>query len=333
VKVAPRAMAFVLSVRGSDLAAKIRWRKRFDRRPLLVTLQDKFAVRNYAADRGMATAPLLYYTDRPESIPFEELPAEYMIKAAHGSGWNILCWRGQHYLFGDGRECAELIRCPESPTALPTPMTRSDVIATCREWLERRYNDSEWAYSQMDPRILIEELLRPPPGEDLMDYRLYTFDGVVRAVNVGSSTFRRDGVNAFLDGSWRPIGLSRYREALPATLPAKPVHWDDMVAAARRLGRGVDFVRIDMYDTAAGCVLGEMTVYPQSGCRATPTSCVHFNRWLGDQWQLQRRQQRQAVVWNVVTFVPDILCRVAARASKTLTGPSGTRKLRHEPTR
>jgi hypothetical protein len=106
-----------------------------------------------------------------------------------------------------------------------------------------------------------------------------------------------------------------------------------MVAAARRLGRGVDFVRIDMYDTAAGCVLGEMTVYPQSGSRATPTSCVHFNRWLGSQWQLQRRQQRQAVVWNVVTFVPDILCRVAARASKTLTGPSGTRKLRHEPTR
>src|SRR5690606_10919782 len=85
-----------------DLGAKIRWRMRRDRRPLLVTLQDKFAVRHYAAERGVATAPLLHVTGHPEDIPFESLPDQYMIKANHGCAWNIMGSKGQLHRYADG---------------------------------------------------------------------------------------------------------------------------------------------------------------------------------------------------------------------------------------
>ena len=53
---------------------------------------------------------------------------------------------------------------------------------------------------------------------------------------------------------------------------------------AAKLGRGLDFVRVDLYNTTRGVVLGEMTVYPEAGSMNTPTACPVFNKWLGDQW-------------------------------------------------
>jgi hypothetical protein len=53
--------------------------------------------------------------------------------------------------------------------------------------------------------------------------------------------------------------VDRYGETVPAVIPRAPRHLDDMLTAARRLGAGLDFVRIDMYDTDEGVVLGAMT--------------------------------------------------------------------------
>jgi len=77
---------------------------RFDRNPLLVALQDKFAVREYAQLKRVATAKLLYVTDRPETIPFEKLPPRGLIKANHGCAWNILRFDSDLYLFGNGKD-------------------------------------------------------------------------------------------------------------------------------------------------------------------------------------------------------------------------------------
>ena len=67
-----------------NFSAKVRWRMKFDRNPLLVTLQDKYRVREYARLKGVKIAKLLYVTDRPKTIPFGELPKNYLIKANHG---------------------------------------------------------------------------------------------------------------------------------------------------------------------------------------------------------------------------------------------------------
>jgi hypothetical protein len=93
----------------------------------------------------------------------------------------------------------------------------------------------------------------------------------------------RDKLEAVFDADWNLVELSRNDEVVPDVLPERPETLTDMIAAAGRLGAGLDFARIDLYDEADGIVLGEITIYPQAGVRGTPTLCPRFNRWLGDE--------------------------------------------------
>ena len=303
-----------------DLAAIIRWRKRFDRNPLFVRVQDKFAVREYAAERGVATAEVLHATDDPGTIPFTDLPSSYMIKATHGSGWNILCLNSQHYLFGDGTDFVELLES-QDPMSAPGQrrLSREEVVEVCQGWLRTAFMPAEWAYRHIPPRIVIEPRLTQRRGSELLDYRFYTFDGVVKAVNVDSPRYVRDKLEAVFDADWNLVELSRNDEVVPDVLPAEPETLADMTAAAGRLGKGLGFARIDIYDTAGGIILGEITIYPQAGGRGTPTLCPHFNRWLGDQWALTPTQRRQVVAWNATLMLSDMInsarCRFRHQSS------------------
>lgn len=257
-------------------AWKVRERKRSDRNPLLVTFQDKYAAKLYAAARGVGSAKLLWVTNDPTTLPFDHLPSNFFIKATHGQSWNIRCTESGLY---HDRSQADAGR--QSPI-----LTREACIALCLSWLGRSYSASEWAYSQIEPRLIVERSLTPRTGTQLFDYRFYTFGGKVRAISLGSPHYRRHGLNIFLTPDWQVITLSRYAEALPPHLPKKPETLGAMIAAAERLAQDSDFVRVDLYDSAEGIMLGELTVYPQGGRVGTPSGCPVFNRWLGAQWVL-----------------------------------------------
>jgi len=278
---------------AADLAAKVRWRMRFDRNPLFTVLQDKYLVRQYAVERGVMAAKLLHVTEDPSTIPFDQLPPDYMIKATHGCGWNIICRGGELSRFGDGSGKGS------------GSLERAAVVQECQQWLTAKHRFHEWAYQEIHPKIIVEQLLIPRDGTDLKDYRFYTFQGAVKAVNIGSPIFRRDHLNAFFTPDWNLIPLSRYVEALPSPLPQRPESLNEMLAAAERLGQGLDFVRVDLYDTCDGVRLGEMTVYPQGGIRESPTGCPVVDGWLGDQWRMSPLVQAAVVSWNVCGFLPD----------------------------
>ena len=287
-----------------DFSAKVRWRMRFDRNPLFITLQDKYKIREYARSKGVKTANLLYVTDMPETIPFGELPQKYLIKANHGWNWNILCFNSKLYLFGNGKE---LVNQNGSflnmNSATKYELSKAEAIQMCREWLVYKHFKREWAYQHIIPRIVVEELLVSKDNKALKDYRMYTFHGVVKAINVGSAIFRRDSENAFFDRSWKEFKLTTYKETRPDSLPEMPASLGEMIDVAQKLGDEIDFARIDLYDTTQGVILGEITIYPDAGTRASPTSCPVFNKWLGDQWKLRRIDAINAFCWNVASGV------------------------------
>jgi hypothetical protein len=72
-------------------------------------------------------------------------------------------------------------------------------------------------------------------------------------------------------------------------IPAKPETFAEMLDTVGKLAHGLDFVRVDLYDTTRGVVLGEMTIYPLAGRFNSPTPDPKFNKWLGDQWELPGR--------------------------------------------
>jgi hypothetical protein len=295
-------------VLAPDLSAKVRLRMRRDRNPVLVTVQDKFAVRDYAHHRRVACAPLLHCTEDASTIPFATLPADCMIKATHGSGWNILREGGRHYLWGKEQAAA---KCRASAV-----LSEGEVITSCRRWLASRYSRREWAYNHIRPRIIVEELLRPRVGHELFDIRMYTFDGRVRAINIGSPGYRLHGNNVFLWPDWSLIPLTRSNEPLPSALPERPDTLGEMIRAAERLGDGLGFVRVDLYDSSRGVLLGEMTVYPDAGARGKPSGCSELDRWLGLQWTMGPSDTTLAAGLNCVEWIADVCIGAVRRACR-----------------
>ena len=297
-----------------DFSAKVRWRMKYDRNPVFVILQDKYKVQEYAKSKGVKTANLLYDTCSPETIPFAELPPKYLIKANHGCGWNILCYNSELYLFRDGQDLVNRDgSLLNTNSATKYKLRKAEAIQMCREWLSRKFIRREWAYQRIGSRILIEELLLPKENKELKDYRMYTFSGKVKAINVGSPSFRRNGENAFFSPDWKEFKLTKNKERPPDPLPEKPGSLGEMIDVAQRLGEDVDFARIDLYDTTQGVVLGEITIYPEGGWRDTPTSCPVFNKWLGDQWKLGRTDATVAFCWNVACIVRSLKRRIKGK--------------------
>ena len=85
---------------------KLCWRKIYDRNPLFPIIVDKIAVRKYVVERvGTERAvelliPLFFETQNPATIPFQLLPDEYVVKANHGSGMNLIIRRELQFATG-----------------------------------------------------------------------------------------------------------------------------------------------------------------------------------------------------------------------------------------
>jgi hypothetical protein len=272
-----------LPITPRDFSWKMRWRMRKDRNPIFVELLDKYRVKEYAARLGIRTAETFYVTDKPDTIPFDSLPETYFLKANHGCRWNILCENNRFYLYGDGKNLGDPRQISQYE------LTRDEVIRHCTTWLGTLYSRRQWAYQHIKPLILAEEVLCQREGGELKDYKFYTFYGKAELVKVFSQTIRHDHMEILLDANWKPIALSNRKVHSPASIPPKPESYPEMLETVRKLGESLDFVRVDLYETTRGVVLGEMTIYPLAGRFNSPTPDPKFNKWLGDQWVLPER--------------------------------------------
>ncbi len=254
-----------------------------DRNPLLPVLADKLRVKDWARSHGVATAPVVWDGPRGQPIPWDDLPSSCYLKANHGSGWNLRYHDGVITFFQDGKV----------PEAQRRVLTRSSAQSLVESWLRRHFSLRQWAYKPIPRRVFVEKPLVDRTADELQDYRFYVFAGKVRAANLGSPTLRQRGQAATWYADGRPWVLTRGQQTM-VECPV-PSTWEDLKRTAETLAAGLDFVRVDLYDTSGGIVLGEMTFYPEAGGRNTPTACPVFNQWMGDCW-------REA--WQELGWVP-----------------------------
>ena len=126
------------------MTEKIHWLKLYDSTPVKGRLADKFLVRQWVADTvgERYLVPLLGVWDSPDEIDFESLPDSFVLKATHGSGWNILV--------------------PDK-RALDVEGARQRL----RDWLGLRQamkGGFELHYEYCEPRIVYEPFLRDGTG-------------------------------------------------------------------------------------------------------------------------------------------------------------------------
>ena len=79
--------------RPVDFNQKVQWLKLYYHNPLYVTCADKYEVRKYVKEKigAQYLNECIGVYDKDEDIVFDELPSRFAIKAAHGSGWNLIC--------------------------------------------------------------------------------------------------------------------------------------------------------------------------------------------------------------------------------------------------
>jgi len=236
---------------------KLQWLKLHWRDKLAEKCADKCAVRDFVAERGGSSNLNRIYAvyNRVEDIDVSGLPKAFVLKATHGSGWNIIC---------------------SDKASLNWGSARRDMKA----WLRMNYYyyyGREWVYRNITPRILCEEYLAAENGEPPMDFKVFCFSGQPFAIQVDLNRFV-DHTRNFYDVQWNRIPFSlEYPGARHEV--KKPGCLQDMLSLAQVLSCGFPFVRVDTYDVGGRLIFGEMTFFPGSGYeRFSP---VDFDQHMG----------------------------------------------------
>jgi TupA-like ATPgrasp len=256
-----------LLIRPKTFNEKVLLRMAIDRRPLLVTLSDKVRVREYIAAKigPHVLNNILWLGKDVFTMPFDDFPKAFVIKANHGSGF---------------------VRIVTDKSAV----NRNDVIREAGGWLEVDYGkqSDEWTYSRIDPLVMVEEFIESSAKSAdgvPWDYKFFVFDGKCAMIQVHVSRFCGHA-GALFTRDW---------ELIPATLtypqpqkePSRPAALDEMLSVAEAAGKGIDFVRVDIYDSNRGPVIGEMTCFPEAGTgRFSPS---YYDDWLGTFWKFNAR--------------------------------------------
>ena len=218
-------------------------------------------------------------------IPFDEIPDQFVMKATHGSGWNIIC--------------------PDK-----TKIDWGFAKAKMRKWLKSDFskNGREWQYHEIKPRIICEKFLVDPDYPMLRDYKLFTFKGETKYIWVD---FTEPVSGSMPIGMGQEVGyskprpaggLARYRNIYDAEwnfMPGrgslhpckstdsvrKPECLGEMISVARELAKDFPQCRVDLYVIGGiRIVFGELTFSCGNGCNAFyPQS---FNDELGSYVEL-----------------------------------------------
>jgi hypothetical protein len=217
---------------------KIQWIKLHDHDPRCTRLSDKYDVRSYIEQTVGEShlVPLLGVYDDARAIDFASLPDQFAVKANHGSDWNVLV--------------RDKSRCD-----------RRALVKRCNKWLARNYyvNNREWQYKDIEPRLVVEQLLTDDGGNLPADYKMHCFDhGRGRIVcGVDRGRFARHTRDHY-DERWNRLDLQLKFPQSEDGVP-RPSALPEMIDVARRLAAPFRYVRVDLYLLRDRIFVGELT--------------------------------------------------------------------------
>lgn len=208
-------------------------------------LADKLEVRKYVEEKGLGDTlvPLLGYWDDASKVDFDALPNQFAIKCNHSCGMNIICFDKSKLDIEDAR-------------------------AKLDKWMHTKHPKFfERHYKYIKPMILAEALI--PSEEDgyfPRDYKIHCAHG--KPVYIQCCFERTDndaGRRVIYSTEWKNlhyvIADAHYSEE---DIP-RPKHLEEMLKGAKKLSEGLDYARIDFYDTDKGILFGEVTLTPMGG--------------------------------------------------------------------
>lgn len=242
---------------------KIQWMKLHEKNPLKTQYSDKYEVRDFVrqtiGDRYLI--PLLGVWERVEDIDFDTLPDKFVLKATHGSHWNIIV--------RDKRL-----------------MNVAEVKKKLNYWLSRNYayySGLELHYKDIKPRIIAEQYMENFDGE-LHDYKVWCFSGKAHYIQYITGRDKELQM-AFYDLDWNKLPFISGHQQYKGNVE-RPANLDEMIQAAETLAEQFNHVRVDFYSLDNGDIkFGEMTFTPASG--KLLWNPPEYDRIIGDLFDLE----------------------------------------------
>lgn len=226
---------------------KINWLKLYNKNPLYTKLVDKAEAKGLVSpiigeDKIIKT---LGIWDNFDDIDFDKLPNQFVIKSTNGGGGTgvVICKDKSSFNFRAAKK-----RIEKSMTY---------------NWKYER----EWVYKDIKPRIIAEEFLYNEDGTDLVDWKLHCFNGEPKVLFCASDRYT---LGEKLKFDWYDMQLnhlpikSKGYDNTNKTIAPFP-EWEQMKNVARKLSKGIPYVRVDLYLINHKIYFGELTFFHDGG--------------------------------------------------------------------
>lgn len=216
--------------------------------PLILRLSDKYLVREYISNKGYEDIlnTLHYVWNKKENIDFEILPPKFVLKMSQGCQTNILC-----------------------PDKMKLDINKS--VSIIKKWDSNQYLYDKMmadiggiSVNDMKKYYICEEYLEQENQKELVDYKIYCFNGEPKAILVIGDRFDQKK-GAFMSMDWDYISDLKGQYRRSESVFEKPKSLKKMIEVSKTLSAEFPFVRVDLYDINGRVVFGELTFFP-NGC-------------------------------------------------------------------
>ena len=228
-------------------------------------LSDKISVRDYVKKiiGEKYLVPVYAIINNLTETAFDNLPNSFVIKANHGSGYNLIVRDKSNYTYRKLKTITDT-------------------------WLKDKYYliGMELHYKDIKPRLIVEKLLLNKKGAVPYDYKAHYFkNGNDPKIFIGVHVDRfSDYCYNYYDKNWKSIknpwkGEEDFYED---KITEKPVCLDEMLEITKKLAESYNYLRVDFYIHENKIYFGELTFTPNGGAITFKTK--EIDECLGSMW-------------------------------------------------
>ena len=226
---------------------KLQWLKCYYHDPEYIKMVDKYEVKQYVSERigSEYVLPALAIWDSVEEIDINTLPDQFVLKCTHNSGAFAICKDKSHFDIADAKRRLGIM-------------------------LKKNYywNNREWPYKDVKPRILAEPYLDSLGRPDSIEYKFTCANGKLCfgtiCGGIAHVEFEKRS-NDHYDENFDIMPWYAFYKPSKNPVKEKPAHYDEMVRLAEKLSEGIPSVRVDFYVHKDHVYFGEITFYTWGG--------------------------------------------------------------------
>lgn len=223
---------------------KMQWLKLHDRKPEYTTMVDKYAVKEYVADKigEEYIIPTLGVWNTFDEIDFDNLPNQFVLKCTHDSGGVVICEDKSKFDFKAAKKKID-------------------------KSLKRNYfySGREWPYKNVKPRVIAEQYMQMKGMSILPVYKFFCFNGQPKIIQVIQNDKQVNESIDYFDTDWNQLELQQNFPNSDVAMK-KPVMLDEMLDIATLLSKDkIGFIRTDLYVVDGRIYFSEYTFFSDSG--------------------------------------------------------------------